>query len=1361
MFNKIILSLLLLFIYVSPSWAVNAMGWTTAINNNIQAAKNANDPRYLLFKAQVDNNSCSTNNYGLAAAVMYKATGDASYCTKSYNSNGGCVLNSSNYIDPNSSRDCFTDRALAYSLCGGAVDSSTRSAWESQLDGLLLQVRGVSSGSDGTRIVDTDELNGHYFGSIIYCLARDGNLTARCNITNKEGVPWGGVDATSTNQGSTIRNTIAYFWTHHSDGSFVEGSEYNKNTFRYALYGAHAINSFYGVDKFPEITGKIQKIADYHYQHLVPNYSQHWQFGDVQGNQLRWHVPFRTLSQYALMANLSNRADLWDFWDYLYSTNGTSCTQSAWLWHYNPTATRTKQTGTTFFNDNKLGISFWHKGWNTNDTFWVSRQRRYFPADHQYDSGDSIEVWRNNGWVIDIPRHYYGHEDQEQNFLNGLLVYGGYARSREASGQMDSEFGSNYLYHSGVASGLFNGPNEDDRPPAFIDENTSQRLFRYNSNGTEVIFDYHRIRACKPSDTTCMNSWKFDRLGRSLSRAQSRAIAENFKHIKITSAYTSPTKSGDKFSWSAKNGTKVELYTMIDGYEHEIVSLAGKNCQSPNFFCAQGFNESEMVEVGHQLRIKKATVGSYMMYPLLNVISIGDTQPNHTYTKLTNNSSTLDDVIGAMVETSTERVVALFNAENKSVTFTTTVNGGSTGYLTAYDPLRYQKAAKLHRFETGGTVSFSSNNTKNIVVFLTSLDTTKNWTITRNGVPAGCTVSSQGICQFTIPGAAQTHTITWSPSGNLTCDQNCGVCGTENACDNSALTCYWHDNNGSTSSQCFSYDEPTIEDDCNTNCSLCADLNSCEVLSALTCYWHNNNGSTINQCNSYPQPVVTTCDESCSLCLNSTECGASESGCYWHNNDGSTSLQCNAEQARSVKCLSGLHNFCDNSTICGQAGFCWEDSICKPTCTPPPTYKTLVINPSQDVSLDQANPTTNRNTQGLKMRSFVGSGVVELAVDPSTFTLGGANSSTLSASDTTLTHTSLADNGTAYAYKVYSENYFTNFNINFTVRANNQQSNSNLAYFCLSNTINATMATMNANNDGICFGFKREGDDGWFLREYNTGDNNSALAPSDYWVNRWVNISRSGSACTASVYTNSSKTTHASGSPLTVSCGSNPKRYMYLAASNGSDGWASSQGSGYISDVKILTEGAVPTVDLVSLMDFDLSGIPQGSSIVSIQLRGVANDTPIGTGIVYVFKGLRTYLEEQATWNVYTTGNSWTTAGARGSGDYEGNYTTGQYALGKYDIVGTEVNGTTVTFADTQGLKDLVQLNIGGSIKLVLQSRQSNSQAVLSINDSEAPNTSTRPQLIVNYNPPITDPEVPQPYRRKRILSSGFLFGNW
>jgi hypothetical protein len=607
--------------------------------------------------------------------------------------------------------------------------------------------------------------------------------------------------------------------------------------------------------------------------------------------------------------------------------------------------------------------------------------------------------------------------------------------------------------------------------------------------------------------------------------------------------------------------------------------------------------------------------------------------------------------------------------------------------------------------------------------------------------------------------------------------------------------------------------------------------------------------------------------------------------------------------------------------------------------------------------------------------------MVEVPVQPSTLTFGGTHSSKLTSTTSRLTYTVLNNTDSAYAYKQYASGYFGDFNFNFVARTNEMTDNAHIGYLCLSNTANTTMAGMNTANDGICFGYKREGDDGWFLRSYDSGTDtknycngdargcwlmedtgsetdasgsgasltnsgtiaqssdsrfgksrsfdgttylyrgdggstdisgadaklsivmwvkpsvlertnlvtkrnfnnnqrsfltmldstgkaefylssagtsasvvsaqtaeslistntwthlafvyddvtmkiyvngverasqaytagifnssaqfqigfradsadqkftglmdevaifnralseseiaeikdtgllgNSTIATDSYNQTRYINLKREGSICTASIYSDSSKTNHVAGSPLSITCGSNAKRNLYLAASNSSDSTVTSAGSGYIENITSLEPGTPGSNDLVALLDFSLSGIQTGSTIVSVQLQGVSNDSPGGTGTVYAFSGLRSYLESQATWNVYTTGNSWGTSGARGGADYVGSYITGQNALATYTITGLETNGTLVNFSNVQSLKELVTSNVGGSIKLVLQAKSSNSQAVLSINDSEAPVESTRPRLIVNYDPPITDPTVPQPSRRKRLLSSGFFFGNF
>lgn len=215
--------------------------------------------------------------------------------------------------------------------------------------------------------------------------------------------------------------------------------------------------------------------------------------------------------------------------------------------------------------------------------------------------------------------------------------------------------------------------------------------------------------------------------------------------------------------------------------------------------------------------------------------------------------------------------------------------------------------------------------------------------------------------------------------------------------------------------------------------------------------------------------------------------------------------------------------------------------------------------------------------------------------DPSTFTVGGTNSATISTSSTRMTHTSLYDTADAYGYKDYGAGNFGEFDIDATVYCGGQQSASRVGYFALSNESASNMGDMNTANDGIMFGFKRDGTDGWFLIE-RTNNNESIVAGSAYQT-RYITITRSGSTVTANVYTDSGRTTHASGSPITVTADTTTRQYLYMAASGGSDGWATSSGSGYIENLEIVDAGGGSTPTVKATQPTTFSG--------NITLRGV------------------------------------------------------------------------------------------------------------------------------------------------------------
>lgn len=118
------------------------------------------------------------------------------------------------------------------------------------------------------------------------------------------------------------------------------------------------------------------------------------------------------------------------------------------------------------------------------------------------------------------------------------------------------------------------------------------------------------------------------------------------------------------------------------------------------------------------------------------------------------------------------------------------------------------------------------------------------------------------------------------------------------------------------------------------------------------------------------------------------------------------------------------------------------------------------------------------------------------------------------------------------------------------------------------------------------------------------------------------------------------------------------------------------------------------------LIRFDLSSIPAGTAITSATLEMYYQDKmgsadPVGKTLM-VYKVTRTdWVEGQATWNVYKTGSSWTTAG----GDYvtsspagAGSVVPGSFGWMEWDVLDL-VNDA---FGDTDSLELLIRFQTEG-----------------------------------------------------------------
>lgn len=149
-----------------------------------------------------------------------------------------------------------------------------------------------------------------------------------------------------------------------------------------------------------------------------------------------------------------------------------------------------------------------------------------------------------------------------------------------------------------------------------------------------------------------------------------------------------------------------------------------------------------------------------------------------------------------------------------------------------------------------------------------------------------------------------------------------------------------------------------------------------------------------------------------------------------------------------------------------------------------------------------------------------------------------------------------------------------------------------------------------------------------------------------------------------------------------------------------------------------------------SLIKFDLSSIPSTANITSAVLNlwvsssaGASSDLTIN-----VFRVLRNWVEDQVTWNVYSTGNSWATAGCGNStSDYNSTEISDKPVVSNSAAAGTKVT-INLTPARVKEMIDGTLTNYGFLIK-----GQTETDNRISFRSSDNATAAERPQLIITY----------------------------
>jgi hypothetical protein len=151
-----------------------------------------------------------------------------------------------------------------------------------------------------------------------------------------------------------------------------------------------------------------------------------------------------------------------------------------------------------------------------------------------------------------------------------------------------------------------------------------------------------------------------------------------------------------------------------------------------------------------------------------------------------------------------------------------------------------------------------------------------------------------------------------------------------------------------------------------------------------------------------------------------------------------------------------------------------------------------------------------------------------------------------------------------------------------------------------------------------------------------------------------------------------------------------------------------------------------------SLIKFDLSSIPPGSKVISAYFELYLTTDQSNVLTVYrLYRVKRAWVEGEATWNIYSTGNSWQTAGAAGDDDRESEM-VGTWTMPSANPPLNEWYGTYLDIPSIEAMIDGAWSNNGWLLKAVTEVDDA-----FVFGSSEAVDTAARPRLTIDYIEPL------------------------
>ena len=535
------------------------------------------------LKYAADNSGGSGGRYediGIWPTVAYQVTGDPAYAQKAWNRFAWVMGATPPGRDW--TRENFMDFVVMYDWLKPALTPQQRTQFLNTLnywaDLALDRVSGISW---GTRLDDSDEVVGHYFGILFLALA-----TADENPRASEFLSYpyvGGLTATAADR-SNMRNTIKNYAQLAEGGVWIESSHYNPGTLQLLLMGIDGVRTATGAEQFPEVIQLLPQFARAQLFELSPDLTQSYQWGDVQDPRslrLIRRMPFLTMLAGLLqqdttvgpglhglrnaLAAIGDRVD-----PYGHATEPSA--RSFILYNpYAPVADWHQLASFAHYASGQ-GLLFVHDGWDPDDSFFGAQMPGRSWVDHEVWFLGNLQLYRRGEWALTFPVAY----DANEGIHTNTMLLAGFSAMREARGPIAEEVAQDgsYAYFAGTTGGSWYTPREWNPPARFLHEWTRSLVYLPSTDDrSDAIVVFDRVNAQDPRQLYGFDSYSAADQNRIRS---AEALKQWVIHMPVA-----PTLSPEGLNWRTPGGQQVRVTTLLPiaqerrVYDENQIGLSG------------------------------------------------------------------------------------------------------------------------------------------------------------------------------------------------------------------------------------------------------------------------------------------------------------------------------------------------------------------------------------------------------------------------------------------------------------------------------------------------------------------------------------------------------------------------------------------------------------------------------------------------------------------------------------------------------------------------------------------------------------------------------------------------------------------